>query len=172
MSPHFQGASPSSTWLVPFAEECRNRVPDLQAAKPLAQAKDVGLFDPAHRKVLADDLRYRKVRGLAPFQDHRLKPRCEKSQWDAGTDVRLRMPRLAGNVGEGLARTKGSRPEMRFGQRALQDRIRGRDRLARDDLGLDPATAQSEGLRNGREVGRKGTSIYMQRCSESSRIKP
>lgn len=80
--------------------------------------------------------------------------------------------RLAGNVGEGLARTKVSRPEMRFGQRALQDRIRGRDRLARDDLGLDPATAQSEELRNGREVGRKGTSTYMQRCSESSRIKP
>ena len=56
-------------------------------AEASGDPKDAGLFGPAHRKVLADDLGDAKIDGLASFQDRGLDAGREKGQRKSGAYV-------------------------------------------------------------------------------------
>ncbi len=60
---------------------------------------------------------------------------------------------------------------MRLGQGALQDLIRRRDCLARDDPGLDTAAAQSEGAAEPKKPIRQGCDRHVQCRGDHPRIK-
>lgn len=141
-------------------------------AEASGDPKDTGLVGPAHRKVLADDPGDAKIDGLPSFQDRGLDAGREKGQRKSGADVGLGMTRVAGDVDERGASTKRARPTMCFGERSLQDRIGGRDDLARDDPGLDPAPTQGEGLRDAEQGGCQCVGGDRQFHREDCGIKP
>ena len=108
---------------------------------------------------------------LPPVEDRGLQLWGQEGQWDSGSDVGLGPSGLAGDLGERRAPAQGPCPEMRFGERSLQNLVGRGNSLARDDPGLDSPAAQGKGAAESQEPVREGCDWHLQRRSDHARIK-
>ena len=107
---------------------------------------------PVERDLAAHEALEREIGRLRSLEDRALDRGREEGEAGEDADAGLGPPGRAGKLGKRGSGLEGGGPAMCLGERAEEDGVRPRDRIADDQPGLDAAAVNRAGFPGGRFV--------------------